>query len=362
VEFQVLGPVAVWDGGAPLDLGTPKARAALAVLLCRTGRVVGVDALVDALWTDAPPAAAVKNIQLYVHQLRRGLGEVGRIERREHGYLLAVGPGEVDAYRFEDLAGQHKAAVADGDLEQARELLTRALGLWRGEQAYAGIGDVPPVATEARRLAEARLAALQSRIDIDLRLGRHGDLVPELVALTGEHPLHERFWAQLMTALYRCGRQSEALAAHDNARRIIAEETGLDPGPGLRELQQAIMNADPSLDPLAITLAGSAHSQEPAVPAGPVSSAGTLGPAGPAASAGLKHSVVPRMLPSDAGDFTGRPGELAAITGALSDLRQPGDAAADDAHGTARAAALERARAGRPARRRAEPAGRASPP
>jgi DNA-binding SARP family transcriptional activator len=299
LQFGVLGPlVVVPDSGVPLDLGTPKARAVLAVLLCRPGRVVSVDTIVDALWPQAPPAAAVKNVQLYVHQLRRALGDAARISRRDGGYVLAAAPDEIDALRFTCLVDRHRAAAAEGDQERARALVAEALGLWRGEQAYAGFGDVPPVAAEARRLGEARLAALGSRIDIDLRLGGPDELVPELTALTAEHPLDERFWARLMTALRWSGRPAAALAVYDRARRVIAEETGLDPGPELRDLQQAILAGD-----------------------GP-----PRGEAPGGAKAGPPHAL-PRMLPPDVGDFTGRRGELAAITAVLSREPQKEDAA-----------------------------------
>lgn len=295
IEFGVLGPLlAVGVGGAPVDLGTPKARAVLAVLLCRPGRVISVDAIVDALWPQAPPAAAVKNVQLYVHQLRRALGDPARISHRDGGYLLVAEPGEVDALRFSSLVERQQAAAADGDKERSRALLAEALGLWRGEHAYAGVSDVPPVAAEARRLGEARLAALGARIEMDLRLGRHGELVPELTALTVEHPLDERFWAQLMTALHRSGRPAAALAAYDGARRVIVDETGLDPGPGLRDLQRAILTGDgPAAD---------------GQPRGAGRASWQVDPA----------PAPPRMLPPDVGDFTGRRVELATITAALS--------------------------------------------
>lgn len=316
IEFGVLGPlVAVPDGGVPVDLGTPKARAVLAVLLCRPGRVVSVDALVDALWPQAPPTAAVKNVQLYVYQLRRALGDAARISRRAGGYVLAAESHEIDALRFACLMERHRVAAAGGDHEQARALVAQALGLWRGEQAYAGVGDVPPVAAEAWRLDEARLAALGARIDLDLRLGRPGELVPELTALTAEHPLDERLWGQLMTALHWSGRPSEALAAFDRARRVIAAETGLDPGKELRELQQAIL-----------TGGSPSHPQGPAL-----------------AKEALPQVVpqMPRMLPPDVGDFTGRDDELTAITAALSARPRPsGASASQDATGVVPLAAL----------------------
>lgn len=312
MEFLVLGPlVAVSDAGTPLDLGPPKARAALAVLLCRAGQVVGVDAIVDALWPVSPPAAAVKNVQLYVHQLRRALGDADRIIRRNGGYLLAAEPDEIDAQRFTGLCTRHRMTAIDGDLDGARSLLVQALQLWRGEQAYAGLGDTWPVAAEAHRLAEARLAALSSRIDIDMRLAGHADLVPELAGLTGQYPLHERFWAQLMITLQRSGRPAEALAAYDRARRILAAETGLDPGAELRHLQQAILAGDHAADLVSVPPLGSGDSVRVPRP-----SAGQGGGA-------AVPDTLPRMLPPDTGDFTGRLGELETIMAALGNGQEP---------------------------------------
>lgn len=324
MDFQVLGPVTVADSGTVLDIGPPKARAVLAVLLCRPGRVVAVDAVVDALWPYEPPATAVKNVQLYVHQLRRRLGGAGRIVRRSSGYLLAAEPGEIDAQRFTRLVAQHRAAAADGGLDEARALLAEALGLWRDEQPYTGLGDVPPVAAEAQRLAEVRLAALHSRIDLDLRLGRHSELLPELGVLTVLHPLHERFWAQLMTALHRSGRPAEALAAFSQARQIIADETGLDTGPELRDLQHAILAGARAG---ARAGAGTRPAPEPREQPGPRPER--------AAAEAARPDVLPWMLPPDTGDFTGRQPELAAITEALAGRQHLAGARSPGATGTA---------------------------
>jgi len=317
VDFLVLGPVAVLsNGAAPLELGPPKARAALATLLCRPGRVVSVEALVDALWPEAPPATAVKNVQLYVHQLRRALGEAARIRRHDRGYLLAAEPDEIDAVRFTGLVERYRA-VAGADLEQARALLEQALGLWRGDQAYAGVGDVPPVAAQARRLGEARLAALGARIDVDLRLGRHDELVPELTALTAEHPLDERFWGQLMTALHRSGRAAAALAAFDRARRVLVEEAGLDPGPELRDIQQAVLvGQGPSRGPARALAKAPPHALPAAVPPSAGGFTGQHG-APPWQPAGTPAPVPgpPAQLPPDVMAFTGRAAELTQLAG-----------------------------------------------
>ncbi|MGI5330781.1 AfsR/SARP family transcriptional regulator [Actinomadura nitritigenes] len=249
VRFEVLGSLRVRGAAGPVPLGTPKARGLLAALLCGPNRPVALETLVDALWGEEPPKSATKNIQSYVHRLRRALGDPDRIARTGPGYLLRVRPGELDAHAFERLVREGGAAARRGDDARAARLLRDAAAAWRGEDAYAGVPDVPLVRAEARRLAEARLAALRDRIDAELRLGRHAALVPELSALTARHPLREELWERLMTALYRSGRQADALRAFGDARRVLAEEAGLDPGPGLRDLQRAILAGDPALAP-----------------------------------------------------------------------------------------------------------------
>lgn len=274
LSFSVLGPMTVHRGGEPVDLGTPKARAVLAVLLTRWDQYVSVGALVDALWGVSPPKTAVKSIQVYIHQLRRALGSAERIVRQSPGYRLVVRPGELDAQRFEELTRHAWSAEDPGDL------LQEALDLWQGDEPYAGVVDVPPVQTESYRLTEVRVAALHDRVDADLRLGRHTRLPAELATLTSRYPLRERLWAQLMIALDRCGRSADALRAYDRARRVIAEETGLDPGPELRDLQRMILTRS-----------------------------GTPVTSGPGSEAR------PWMLPGDIGDFTGRTAELAPPAG-----------------------------------------------
>jgi DNA-binding SARP family transcriptional activator len=297
VEFGVLGPLAVWSrAGERLALGTPKARALLAVLLCRAGRPVTDDALAEAVWNGEPPKNAAKNIQLYVHQLRRRFDDPGRIVRQGAGYLLKVEPNELDAARFEELAAEGRAAAATGELERAGGLLHEALALWRGD-AYGDIVNVPVVAVEADRVTERRLSVLEKRIDVDMRLGRHAELIGELTALATEHPLRERFWAQLMLALYRCERRADALAAYTRAREILVEETGLDPGRELRHLHQAILGHASSLDLPAVH--ADARREEP----------GRL--------------LVPRMLPRTVGDFTGQEAELTGIEGVFAQDREP---------------------------------------
>ncbi|UUU35838.1 NB-ARC domain-containing protein [Streptomyces sp. CA-210063] len=298
MDFGVLGPLTVWRAGVPLELGTPKGRVLLAVLLCRLGRSVAGDALAEALWGEGQPKSAAKNVQTYVHRLRQHLGDSGRITREGQGYRLRVDRDELDAARFEDLAGVARAALAAGDLDQSRRLFDEALGLWRGP-AFAGIADVPALTSEAARLDELRLGVLEERIDVGLRLGRHSELLGELTALTMEHPFRERMWAQLMLALYRCGRRADALLAYLQARDVLAEETGLEPGQKLRDLHQAILGEDPALDPAIAT-----EERE------------------------RRNATSARMLPPALGDFSGQQTELARIEAVLREDRAADEPAA----------------------------------
>ncbi|PSK87466.1 DNA-binding SARP family transcriptional activator [Murinocardiopsis flavida] len=287
MDFGVLGPLTVRRNGVALDLGTPKGRLLLAVLLSRRGRPVDDDALAEAIWGAARPKSAAKNVQTYVHRLRRLLGDPGRITREGSGYLLRADRGELDAARFEDLADTARTALAADDPDRSRALFGEALGLWRGP-AFAGIADSPALTAEATRLDELRLGVLEERIDVDLRLARHGGLLGELTALTMEHPFRERMWAQLMLALYRCGRRADALLAYLQVRDVLAEEAGLEPGQQLRDLHQAILGEDPALDPEVTTEAR-----------------------------GHRATANARMLPPALGDFTGQQMELAEIEAVL---------------------------------------------
>ncbi|MFF2185266.1 BTAD domain-containing putative transcriptional regulator [Streptomyces sp. NPDC058155] len=283
MDFGVLGPLTVRRAGVPLELGTPKGRLLLAVLLCRLGRPVSDDALAEAIWGEEQPKSAAKNVQTYVHRLRQRLGDPGRIAREGAGYLSRADRDELDATRFEDLVDAARAALAAGDLDQSRRLYEEALGLWRGP-AFAGFADVPALVSEAARLDELRLGVLEERIDVDLRLGRHSGLLGELTALTMEYPFREGMWARLMLALYRCGRRADALLAYLQVRDILAEETGLEPGQNLRDLHRTILGEDPTLDPVVVT--GKREHQ---------------------------NAKSARMLPPTLGDFSGQQAELSEI-------------------------------------------------
>jgi DNA-binding SARP family transcriptional activator/ABC-type branched-subunit amino acid transport system substrate-binding protein/DNA-binding beta-propeller fold protein YncE len=245
LEFRILGPLEVVEHDQLLALGGPKQRALLAILLLHRGEVVSTDRLSDELWGERPPASAAKTVQAYVSNLRRALGD-GLLVTRGHGYLLRTARGQLDVDRFEALVDAGRTAFADGDAGRSSERLREALALWRGPP-LADFAYEPFAQAEAARLGEERLAALEDRIDADLALGRHATLVGELEALVHEHPLRERLQSQLMLALYRSGRQADALERYQQARRKLLDELGIEPGRELQELELAILNQDPEL-------------------------------------------------------------------------------------------------------------------
>lgn len=232
MEFRILGPLEVLSDGRALDLGGAKQRTLLAVLLLNANNVVSRDRLIDALWEDDPPETAPKALQVYVSGLRKLVGRE-RLETKAPGYVLLVRRDELDLERFCALREEGRPA--------------EALALWRGpplsDFAYRRFAQA-----ETARLEDLRLACLEERIDQDLRAGRQGEVTGELEALVAEHPLRERLRGQLMLALYRCGRQAEALEAYQDARRALVDELGIEPGRELRDLHQQILNQDPALD------------------------------------------------------------------------------------------------------------------
>jgi predicted ATPase/DNA-binding SARP family transcriptional activator len=245
VDFRILGPLEVSRDGEPCDLGARKHRALLALLLLHANEVVSVDRLIDELWGEAPPATAPKALQVYVSGLRRAIGR-DVLATRAPGYMLSVDEGELDLWRFERLAGEGRKALAAGDPARAAAALGRALGLWRGPP-LADLAYEPFAQTAIARLEELRLACLEDRIEADLALGRHAELVAELEALIREDPLRERLQAQLMLALYRSDRQAEALEVYRAARRVLSEELGIEPADELQRLQRAVLSHDPGL-------------------------------------------------------------------------------------------------------------------
>ncbi|WP_182775936.1 AfsR/SARP family transcriptional regulator [Streptomyces murinus] len=285
LRFGVLGPVRAWRGEEVLATGSPQQRALLAALLLREGRTATAAELIDALWGPEPPSQALAAVRTYASRLRKVL-DPGVLVSESGGYAIrGLGEGALDLARAQDLGAEAEKARGTGDLTRARALLNEALDLWDGEP-LAGVPG-PYAETQRVRLEEWRLGLLESRLDMDLEQGCHAEAVSELTALTAAHPLRERLRELLMLALYRSGRQAEALAVYADTRRLLAEELGVDPRSGLRELQQRILQADPAL----------------AEPSAPVAEP----PAAP---------VRPAQLPASVPDFTGRASfvdELSAV-------------------------------------------------
>jgi YVTN family beta-propeller protein len=251
VQFRVLGPVEVTNGAGPLRLGGRKQRALLGDLILHAGAVVSTTRLIDDLWGEDPPPTAEHTVETYISRLRRILRDAAApdiVLTRAPGYVLDVESARVDAHRFERLIREGTAAAVRGDDREALALLGAALELWRGEP-FEDLVDAPFAQAAARRLADLRLLALESRIELQLRGGRAQELTAELEALVAAHPYRETFHAQLMLALYRSGRQTEALAVFRRARALLVDELGIEPGPELRKLEQAILTQDPALQP-----------------------------------------------------------------------------------------------------------------
>jgi DNA-binding SARP family transcriptional activator len=248
MDFRLLGPFEVWRDGMPLSLGGRRQRAVLALLALHVGTVVSTDRIVEEIWADAPPPSALRTLHSYVSRLRSMLRTDGQdpLVRREPGYVLELDPADVDAVRFERLVQEAVAALDTEDAEAADRALRAGLDLWRGE-ALADFAYEPFATAEGRRLDERRLEALELRVDVDLTLGRHAQVVAELEALVTGHPYRERFWAQLMVALYRCGRQTDAVAAYGRIRGILVQEQGIEPGDELQLLERQVLEQSTDL-------------------------------------------------------------------------------------------------------------------
>jgi DNA-binding SARP family transcriptional activator len=251
VEFRLLGPVEVLEDGRPLPIGGAKERAILALLLVHANELVARERILDEIWGADAGEAATKSLRVRMSELRKalegGAGAGELLERRRTGYVLHVDPMRFDVHRFERLVERGALALAQGSPEAASGALRDALELWRGpalaDLVYEAFAQAP-----IARLEELRLAALELRIEADLALGRHTELVGELRSIVAEHPLRERARGQLMIALYRSGRQSEALEAYQEGRNLLVNELGLEPSPPLRSLEQAILRQDSALE------------------------------------------------------------------------------------------------------------------
>ena len=242
MEFRILGPLEVVEQGRALVLGGSRQRTLLALLLTRANEIVSSDRLIDELWGAEPPRTAANALQYHVSQLRKTLASGDAIVTREPGYLIRVGPDELDLFRFERLVTQAQRASP----ELSAQLLRDALGLWRGP-VLADLADASFARAEILRLEELRLGALELRLEADLARGRAAELVAELEMLVRAHPLRERLRAALMRALYGSGRQVEALEVYRETRRLLVDELGIEPSPALQELERAILRQDPAL-------------------------------------------------------------------------------------------------------------------
>jgi DNA-binding SARP family transcriptional activator len=299
VEFGLLGPLVVRCGGSGVSVSAGKQRVLLAALLLRANQVVSSTDLAAAIWEGHPPETARVTLQNYVKRLRQALGPTGyeRIVTRPAGYLIEVGPGELDVAGFGELQAAGRAAARAGAWETASAQFGAALALWRGRP----LADVPSqvlAVAEVPRLAGMRLDAVEARIDADLHLGRHREVIAELQVLAGAEPLRERLHELLMLALYRSGQQADALAAYRQARRHLVEEIGIEPGPGLRDLNQKILRSDRAL------LLPPPSPPSPAVTAVPRQLGDPNG----------VPPVRPSLLPAAVPDFTGRSRELRALS------------------------------------------------
>jgi DNA-binding SARP family transcriptional activator len=246
MDYRILGPLEVRAGGRHVPLRGARQRELLAVLLLHANEIVSSDRLIDELWQGDPPPTAAKIVQNSVSQLRKLL-EPGLLVTRSPGYLLRVEGEELDSERFERMVEEARADLAGGTASEAAEQLRDAAELWRGP-ALSDFSDAPFARAESARLEELRSAATEDRIEAELALGRHAQLVPELEALVAQYPLRERLRAQLMVALYRSGRQAEALRVYHETREVLVEELGLEPGRALQRLERAVLLQDPALE------------------------------------------------------------------------------------------------------------------
>jgi DNA-binding SARP family transcriptional activator len=267
IEYRVLGPLEIRANGNPVEIGGPKLRVLLATLLLRSARVHSVravprDVLAGHLWGSRPPGNARHALDVYVSRLRKVLDTAAGqqvVMTCRNAYWLRVADGQLDADTFQRLVADGRGAMAADRPDLAAMMLTAALRLWRGPVLadLPGLADLPWLAgtgmqAECVRLEELRLIAVEQRIEADLALGRHDDVISELAALAIVYPLRERLHGQLMIALYRCGRQAEALAAYRTARQVLVDELGLEPSPALRRVETAILRHDPALSALSI--------------------------------------------------------------------------------------------------------------
>ena len=332
MRFRMLGPLEVQVDGSWSGITAAKWRTVLAVLLLQPGQIVSTERLITEVWPDETPNRATNLVSVYVHRLRRLIGDPdGKVlTTRAPGYQLLVDPEDIDAGQFADLAREGRQALSAGDLEQASAVLGSALGLWRGSRALTDVPASPLVSAEADRLEESRVEALQLRIQADLGCGRHAQVVSQLHRLLADYPLREELWALLMRALYTSGRQAEALEAYAQAREVIAEELGVDPSAELQQLYQRILRAEPAGPSVSSTPVPADSPFATPVPTAPVEPAEAGQAAEPAAEPATQAAgpgpPLPRLaqLPADVSDFTGRSEQVQRLLDLLAGPRQAG--------------------------------------
>jgi DNA-binding SARP family transcriptional activator len=340
LDFRILGPLEVGENDA-VRLGGPKQRATLAILLLNANRVVSVERLADDLYWGTPPVTAITQVQRQISELRKALDPASSIETRSPGYVIHLAPEQLDLNRFERLAARATHALAQGEAQSAADLLRQALAIWRGPP-LADLAHEPFAQTAIERLEEIQLAALEHRIEAELALGLHAQLVGELEGLVVQHPLRERFRAQLMLALYRSGRQAEALDAYRQTREALVEEFGIEPSPALHELERAILVQDPSLDPDPGRTAASAQPDRAllVLPSSHDRVESLLAIAEPLGGLPGRELIIARLLPdeTDLGGAASRLNELRASLAVAS--RTAAFTTRDPAHEAARLATI----------------------
>jgi DNA-binding SARP family transcriptional activator len=337
MRFRILGPLEVLSPDGWTAISAAKWRSLLAALLLRPGQLIPTESLIDELWGDSPPSTANNLVSIYIHRLKKLMGDTeGRLlVYRAPGYMIRVAPGDLDLGYFESLAAEGTGALAAGERERAAELLGQALALWRG-RLLADVPQTALLATHADRAAELWLTTAELRIEADLACGRAVQAIPELRGLVLEHPMRERLWALLMRALEDAGRRAEALETYSQARQVISDELGVDPGSELRRLYADLLAADAS-SPQSTTLRPSARPRRPRVVAGsPAAADGVARATGPDGGAGaVPVPAAAADLSDDAAGDTEAPGSIAVGTFAVGTFAEP--AAGEDA---AEAAAL----------------------
>jgi DNA-binding SARP family transcriptional activator len=243
IRIALLGPLRVEVDGCRVDLGRPQNDLLLARLALAAPSTISLDSLITALWDEEPPPSARKNLQKCVSELRRHLGS-DAIRTERLGYVLAVPLENIDVHAFDQVVEEARIAKSRNQLDKAWDLYECAGNMW-GERALDGLHEVSFVADEARRLDEVRIAVVEEQTDVGLELGKHADLVPALSDLVRRHPLREQLWGSLMVALYRSGRQADALATYRRLRDVLGEELGIEPSPEIRKLEERILLHDP---------------------------------------------------------------------------------------------------------------------